>query len=53
MPFHKRRRELNEYSADGGDQSGFGVMGGHVGDVLDVGPNEVVHRVQVGGGGGQ
>ena len=22
--------------ADGGDQAGFGVVGGHVGDVLDV-----------------
>ena len=40
--FHKRRRELNEYSADGGDQAGFGVVGGHVGDVLDVWPKEVV-----------
>ena len=27
-------------------------MGGHVGGVLDVWPNEVVQRVQVGGGGG-
>ena len=27
-------------------------MGGHVGDVLDVCSNEVVHWVQVGGGGG-
>ena len=27
-------------------------MGGHVGDVLDVLPNEVVQRVQVGGEGG-
>ena len=25
---------------DGGDQAGFGVVGGHVGDVLDVWPNE-------------
>ena len=49
---YKRRRELGEYSADGGDQAGFGVMGGHVGDVFDVWPNEVVQRVQVGGGGG-
>ena len=49
--FHKRRRELGEYSADGGDQAGFGVVGGHVGDVLDVWPNKVVLRVQVGGGG--
>ena len=49
-PFHKRRRELGEYSADGGDQAGFSVVGGHVGDVLDVWPNEVVKRVQVGGG---
>ena len=40
--FHKRRRELGEYSVDGGDQAGFGVVGGHVGDVLDVWPNEVV-----------
>ena len=30
----------------------FGVVGGVVGDVLDVWPNEVVQRVQVGGGGG-
>ena len=34
--FHKHRRELGEYSVDGGDQAGFGVVGGHVGDVLDV-----------------
>ena len=34
--FHKRRRELGEYSADGGDQAGFGAVGGHVGDVLDI-----------------
>ena len=50
--FHKRRRELGEYSADGGDQADFGVVGGHVGDVLDVWPNEVVQQVQVEGGGG-
>ena len=37
-------------SADGGDQAGFGVVGGHVGDVLDIWPNEVVQRVQVEGG---
>ena len=49
MLFHKRRRELGEYSADGGDQAGFGVVGDLVGDVLDVWPNEVVQRVQVGG----
>ena len=49
---HMRRHELGEYSADGGDQAGFGVIGGHVGDVLDVWPNEVDQRVQVGGGGG-
>ena len=42
------RRELGEYSADGGDQAGFGVVGGHVGDVLDVWPNEVVQGVRVG-----
>ena len=36
---------------DGGDQAGFGVVGGHVGDVLDVWPNEVVQQVQVRGGG--
>ena len=34
--FHERRQELGESSADGGDQAGFGVVGGHVGDVLDV-----------------
>ena len=33
--FHKRWQELGEYSADGGDQAGFGVVGGHVGDVLE------------------
>ena len=49
--FHKRRWELGEYSADGGDQTGFGVVGGHVGDVLDVWQNEVVQRVQVRRGG--
>ena len=36
--------------ADGGDQAVFGNVGGHVGDVLDVWPNEVVQLVQVGGG---
>ena len=51
--FHKRRRGLGEYSVDGSDQAGFGVVGGHVGDVLDIWPNEVVQRVQVGEGGGQ
>ena len=50
--FHKRRRELGEYSVDGGDQAGVGVVRGHVGDVLDVWPNKVVQRVQIGGGGG-
>ena len=50
--FHKRRRDLGEYSEDGGDPAGFGVVGGHVRDVLDVWPNEVVQRVQVGGGEG-
>ena len=49
--FHKRQWELGEYSADGSDQAGFGVVGGHI-DVLDVWPNEVVQWVQVGGGGG-
>ena len=51
--FHKRRRELGEYSVDGCDQAGFGVVGGHVGDVLYVWPNKVIQRVQVGGEGGQ
>ena len=51
--FHKRRREHGEYSAGGGDQASFDVVEGHVGDVLDVWPNEVVQRVQVGGGWGQ
>ena len=40
--FHKRRQKLSEYLADDGDQAGFGVVGGHVGDVLDIWPNEVV-----------
>ena len=31
-------RELGEYSAGGGDQAGFSVVGGHVGDVIDVWP---------------
>ena len=51
--YDKRRWEFGEYSVDGGDQAGFGVVGGHVGDVLDVWPNEVVQVVQVGEGGGQ
>ena len=49
--FHKRLWELGEYSADGGDQASFDVVGGHVGNVPEVWPNEVVQRVQVGGGG--
>ena len=51
--FHKLRRELGECSADGNDQAGYGIVGGHVGDVFDVWPNEVVQRVQVEEGGGQ
>ena len=46
--FQQRRRELG----GGGDQAGFGVVGRHVGDVLDVWPNEVIQQVQVGGGEG-
>ena len=42
--FYKHLRELGEYSADGGDQAGFGIVRGHVGDFLDVWPNEVVQR---------
>ena len=38
--------------ADGSDQASFGVVGGHVGDVLNVWPNDVVQRVQVRGEGG-
>ena len=34
--FYKRRRELGEYLADGSDQAGFGIVGGHVSDILDV-----------------
>ena len=49
--FHKRRQELGEYSVDSGDQAGFRVVGGHVGDFLDEWPNEVVQRFQVEGGG--
>ena len=44
MPFPQEK--LSEYLADGGDQAGFSVVGGHVGDVLGVKPNEVVQRVQ-------
>ena len=36
----------------GGDQVGFGDVGGYVGDVLDIRPNEVVQWVQVGVGAG-
>ena len=53
MPFLQATQELGEYSADGGDQAGSDVVGGHVGDVLDVWPNKVVQRVKVGGGRGQ
>ena len=45
-----RRQVLGEYSADGSDQAGFGFVEGHVGDVPDVWPNEVVQRLQVGRG---
>ena len=31
--FHKCWWELSEYSVDGSDQAGFGVVGGHIGDV--------------------
>ncbi len=34
--FYKHQWELGEYTADGGHQAGFGVVRGHVGDVLDV-----------------
>ena len=44
---HAFSTSTSRSSADGGDQASFGVMGGHVGDVLDVWPNEVVQRVQV------
>ena len=50
--FHKCWWELDKYSVDGGNQAGFGIVGGHVGDVLNVWPNEVVQRVQVGEGSG-
>ena len=50
--FHKHQQDLGEYSADGGNQTGFGVVGGHVDDVLNVWPNKVVQQVWVGGGGG-
>ena len=36
-----------------GDQAGFGIGGGHFGDVFDVWQNEVVQRVKFGGGGGR
>ena len=53
MLFHMHRQELSKYSADGSDQAGFGVVWGHVGNVLDIWPNEVAQQVQVGGGGVQ
>ena len=37
---------------DGGDQAGFGVVGGHVSDVLGVWPSEVVQQVYLRGGEG-
>ena len=49
---HVFSTRAGKYLADGDDQAGFGVVGGHVGDVLDVWSNEVVQRVQVGGEGG-
>ena len=33
--------------------TGFGVVGGHVSDILNVWPNGVVQQVQVREGGGQ
>ena len=36
MPFPQAPAKLGEYSADGGDRAGIGVVGGHVGNVLDV-----------------
>ena len=53
MPFPQAPTGAREYLADGSDQTVFGVMGADVGDVLDVWPNEVVQRVQVGGREGQ
>ena len=56
MTFSCKWIPLKNYSclwfADGGDQAGFGVVGGHVSDVPGVWPNKVVQWVQVGGGGG-
>ena len=53
MPFPHAQAGARVFSesVDGGDQAGFGVVGGQVGDVLDVWQNEVVQRVQVRGGG--
>ena len=36
IPFPQAPARAREYSADGGDQASFGVVGGHVDDVLDV-----------------
>ena len=53
MPFPQAPAGACEYLADGDNQAGFGVVGGYVGDVLDVWPNKVVPRDQVGEKGGQ
>ena len=50
---HAFSTSAGEYSADGGNQAGFGVVGGHVGYIIDVWPNEVVQRVQGGRGKGE
>ena len=52
MPFPRAPVGARRILGGCGDQAGSGVVGGHVGDVLDVWPNEVVQRVQVGGEGG-
>ena len=49
---HAFSTSASRNSADGSGQAGFGVVGSHVGEVLDVWPNEVVQWVQVRGGGG-
>ena len=48
----KRERNILKWMGPQRDLAGFGIVGGHVGDVLNIWPNEVVQRVQVGGEGG-
>ena len=43
MLFHNHRQVLGECSVDGGEQVGFGVMGGHV---IAPGEHHTLHHIQ-------